>query len=79
MNRTTLVEWIFEALKDLDGRAEIVDVSKHIWQHHQKEIEASGDFFFRWQYDMRWAVQILRKNGRVKTGKNSHRGIWELV
>lgn len=79
MNRTLMGEWIVEALKEYGGLATILAVYKHIWMYHRKELEASGDFFYKWQYEVRWAVWQLRKKGIVKSGKDNPRGIWELV
>jgi hypothetical protein len=60
MMREKLKEWILEAVSALGGEATIVDVAKYIWTHHQSDLEAAGDFFYIWQYEMRWAAQRLR-------------------
>ena len=79
VDRLTLMEWIVDALRHHGGKAHWLAVYKHIWQNHRQELEASGDFFFKWQYDGRWSAQELRKKGVLKTGKESPKGIWELV
>lgn len=78
MGRHILSEWVLNALIALRGQATIKDVHKHIWKHHQKEIESSEDLFYNWQYEVRWAASKLRKDGRMKTSKDTQRGKWEL-
>lgn len=79
MDRSIMGEWIVDALKDLGGLGTILAVNEHIWQHHEAELKASGDFFFKWQYEVRWAAAMLRKNGALVKGKTSRRGVWELA
>jgi hypothetical protein len=64
-NRDDLKDWVYQAVKDGNGRAKVVGVSKHIWDHHEEELRASGDLFYTWQYEMRWAAQRLREEGRL--------------
>jgi len=68
--------WVYEAVKFHSGRASVLAVAKHIWKHHSKEIEASGDDFYTWQYDMRWAAQKQRNRGKMRIGL--HRS-WETT
>lgn len=58
-----LQRWVVEALDHHGGRAHLVDVARHIWLHHEAELRESGDLFYTWQYDMRWAAQKLRDRG----------------
>ena len=73
-----LSPWVARALKELGGRGTIVGVAKIIWREHEPELRKSGDLFFTWQYDMRWAANKLRRSGDIKPVENSPRGIWEL-
>lgn len=43
----------------------MIDVAKHIWANHEDELKRSGDLFYSWQYDMRWAAQNLRGAGQL--------------
>jgi hypothetical protein len=61
-----LKAWVLEAVEAQDGRASVLNVAKHIWQVHEPELRASGDLFFTWQYDMRWAAQALRDDGQLE-------------
>jgi hypothetical protein len=72
-----LVGWVAEALREHGGIASIPEVAKHIWVHHEAELRASGDMFFTWQYDMRWAAQSLVQKGLLD--KTIERGKWRLI
>lgn len=77
--REDLQNWIVAALKAHAGSASIVQVAQHIWTHHEDELRASGDLFFTWQYDMRWAGMRLRKRKIVQAAEISKRGEWQLA
>lgn len=72
-----LREWIIEELANLGGRAHHVRVAEAIWLRHETELRASGDLFYTWQYDLRWAKQELQNAG-VLTAKPKPRGTWAL-
>lgn len=67
-----LEDWIVEALNAMNGRGSPVTVSKHIWEHHRLELERSGDMFYKWQYDMRWAAQRLRDTNKLLKTHDRH-------
>lgn len=71
--------WLVEALEANNGSASIVEVCKHIWQNHEDELRRSGDPFFTWQYDVRWAAVVLRREGIMRAAGVSPRGIWVLL
>lgn len=64
--RDDLWLWVHEAVAALGGEASVVDVAKEIWNAHDGDIRKSGDLFYTWQYDMRWAAQRLREQGKLK-------------
>ena len=74
-----LQDWVRFALRDLGGSASLVAVAKHIWATHESELKSSGDLFFTWQYDMRWAANVLRRRGVMKPAEASPTGVWELA
>lgn len=78
VDRNDLKQWVLEALKELSGSATLLNVIKKVWEKHRREIEVSGDLFFTWQYDIRWAATSLRKQKKMKAAKKSPRGVWEL-
>ena len=77
--KENLREWLIEALEANKGSASIVDVCKYIWVHYEKELRMSGDLFFTWQYDVRWAAAQLRYGGIMREARLSPKGIWEQV
>ena len=78
MAKERLGAWIVQALQDYGGSAALVDVCRHVWQHHEADLAASGDLFFTWQYDIRWAATQLRTFGTLRPPSKSQRGVWEL-
>jgi hypothetical protein len=67
----SLKAWVLEALSALGGSARVPDIARHIWDNHEPELRASGDLFYTWQYAMRWAGQVLQKEGKLsKKGEN---------
>jgi hypothetical protein len=64
-DRKSMTAWVLEALNELGGAAPILEVNKAIWRRHAKEIEASEELFYRWQYEIRWAADLLRKSGDI--------------
>jgi len=74
-----LQEWVALALRELGGRATLVAVAKKVWEKHEKELRSSGDLFFTWQYDIRWAANVLRHSGTMKPAEMSPKGVWELA
>jgi hypothetical protein len=77
IERRVLTHWIVEAL-DAFGGARVVDVCKHIWDHHEDELRAAGDLFYTWQYEVRWAAQMLRHAGTLAPAAPNRRGWWEV-
>lgn len=74
------MEWVIEALTELGGSGGVVDVSKQVWSTHEGDLAASGDLFFTWQYDLRWAAQTLRNGGVLKPLQGRRgRTKWELA
>jgi hypothetical protein len=71
--------WVVDALKHLGGNGTIVQVSKYVWDHHEKELKDSGNLFYTWQYDLRWAANRLRRKKKIRPAEDSPRGVWELV
>lgn len=79
INREDLCNWLIKALKANNGSASIVEICKYVWENCQNELRSSGDLFFTWQYDIRWAATQLRKKGIIRGANLSPKGIWELV
>ena len=77
--REDLRNWLIEALKANNGRASIVELCRYVWEKYENELRRSGDLFFTWQFDIRWAATHLRKEGIMRAAELSPRGIWELA
>ena len=79
MKREDLKSCVVEALNAQGGKGTIVDVARKIWQRHEAELRLSGDLFFTWQYDIRWAKKQLRDEGRLKIGQIGNKSLWILT
>ena len=77
--KNDLKSWVIQALKEQGGSARIPEVAKHIWDNHEAELRASGDLFYTWQYDMRWAADRLRAEYRLQPKPRGERGPWRLI
>lgn len=78
MTKDDLQTCVVEALKKLGGKGSIVEIAKIIYDTYEKELKASGNLFYTWQYDMRWAATQLRRQNKMKPAVQSRNGIWEL-
>ncbi|WP_458791647.1 hypothetical protein [Yoonia sp. MH D7] len=65
-DKSDLQEWVIDGLKANGGEVHLSKVAKYIWDNHEADLRASGDLFYTWQYDMRWAAQNLQKVGKLK-------------
>lgn len=77
--RDDLEAWLVDAFRALGGRGRIVDLCKHIWENHEEELRNSGELFYTWQYDVRWAANRLRRKKVMKAQEVSPKGLWELA
>jgi hypothetical protein len=76
--RENLKNWVREALGALGGRAHINDVARQIWLDHEDDLRNAGDYFYSWQYDMRWAAQRLRDKKLLSFHKVGAKSVWTL-
>jgi hypothetical protein len=79
MTREQLPQIIEQSLRRLGGTAPLVEVAKDIWVHHEPELKASGNLFYTWQYEMRWAAQKLRESHKLAYSKKDRKQVWELI
>ncbi len=79
MTKYDLPNLLYDTLKNLGGRANIVSICRSFWQQYHNELLDSGDLFYTWQYDIRWAATNLRKSKKMKAADDSIKGIWELA
>lgn len=78
MTRNDLPRMLEETLKSINGRGSIVEVCKEFWKKHENELKESGDLFYTWQYDIRWAATELRRSNILKAAEDSQKGVWVL-
>jgi hypothetical protein len=76
--KNDLGQLIVKCLKENNGKATIVEVSRYIWKNHEEELRGSGDLFYTWQYDFRWQATDLRKQGVLKKTESRSR-YWEMA
>ncbi|TGD97975.1 hypothetical protein [Methylobacterium nonmethylotrophicum] len=79
MTREDLVPIVEAAVHHYGGKANLIQVAKFIWDNHEGSLRSAGDFFYKWQYEARWAANELRQQGVLKPTTISGRGILELA
>ena len=75
-SKRDLEKWIVDALMSSGGTSTIVEVCKYVWEHHESDLRKSGDLFYTWGYDIRWARNNLAEKGVID--RNSPKGTWRL-
>lgn len=73
-----LVTWVRAAVTDL-GPTNVIGVAKWIWQRHEMDLRSSGDLFYTWQYDIRWAAQKLRDRDVLAPTGRGLGSVWRLA
>jgi len=79
MTKNDLPNELYKTLKMLGGKATLLEICKAFWGSHENELRNSGDLFYTWQYDIRWAATDLRKTGRMVAAQSSSQGVWEII
>ena len=72
------MEWVIDCLRENGGKGWPREVSKWVWDKHRKELEGS-ELMYTWQYDIRWAAQKLRHEGKLKPVHGRRDLPWELA
>ena len=78
VTKLDLQTWLVDALKAHGGKATIVELCQHVWTQHEDELKSSGDLFYTWQYDIRWAATKLRQKGILAAADAAPKGTWIL-
>jgi hypothetical protein len=79
LTKQDLPKLVLEALQELDGSGTVVEVARQVWRDHETELRDSGDLFFTWQYDLRWAAQHLRDEGQLAPTSRGAASRWVLA
>jgi hypothetical protein len=78
ISRDNMTDLLYEVLKDMGGKGTIVEVCKAFWEKHENDLRRSGEWFYKWQYEIRWAATELRREKLLKPAEYSPKGLWEL-
>lgn len=79
ISKHTLRTWVVDALTSLGGSGSVVEVCEVIWERHEDELREAGDLFYTWQYDVRWAAQVLRNEGALVAAEGRRGGPWRVA
>lgn len=79
ITKDMLPDLLYGVLKSMGGSASWLQVCKKFYSIYENDLKNSGDLFYTWQYDIRWAATDLRKSGRMKDAKVSPGGVWEII
>jgi hypothetical protein len=77
--REIMTDWVVEALRQLGGRGTILEIARRVWDRHEPDIRAAGDLLYEWQYELRWAGDMLRRDGVLRPTEDGPRGTWQLA
>lgn len=75
VDKQELKSWVLEAVDAL-GPCTVLAASKWVWENHEAELTGAGDLFFTWQYDIRWAAQMLRTEGTLAPVARGAGSVW---
>ena len=64
-----IVDWVFDAIDKLGGRADFVKVAEEIWNRHEPELRDAGELFFIWQTIVRRVAPWLEDPERSRSEK----------
>ena len=79
ITKEMLPDLLYSVLKKMGGSASLLAVCKKFYSIYEVELKSSGDLFYTWQYDIRWAATTLRKTDRMIDAKVSPNGVWEII
>ena len=55
MTKEMLPDLLYGILRDMGGHGSIISICKRFWSEYENELRNSGDLFYTWHYDIRWA------------------------
>lgn len=77
--REIMTEWVAEAIRAHGGSATILDIARHVWDNREADIREVPNLLYEWQYELRWAGNLVRRDGVIRPADTSPRGVWELA
>lgn len=75
MKKHDLIDSLYDTIKQLGGKAVMIDIFCKFGDLHGKNLNTYDDLFCTWNYDICWAATELRKQGKMKpasTKENPH-------
>jgi hypothetical protein len=78
VSRKEFSPWVIAALENHSGTANIFQISKYVWDNYHHIISQDSKMLYTWQYELRWAIQNLKKELKIQHKEKSIRGTWEL-
>ena len=78
LTRSDFKPWIIAALRAHGGSASIAQVCKHIWEHNHALIVQDEALLYTGQFEVRWAKDLLSRDGILLPAKQSGKGRWQL-
>lgn len=79
LTKQDLPRIVLDVLEHLGGSGSVVEVAREVWQRHEPELRVSGDLFYTWQYDLRWAAQELRNDGLLAPTSRGASSRWTVA
>ncbi|MBR4770387.1 MAG: hypothetical protein IK090_05605 [Clostridia bacterium] len=79
MKREDLPAALYVVMQKMGGAGTLLDICKEFWKQFETDLRQSGDLFYTWQYDIRWAATTLRKLGKMEDTSNCAKGIWKII
>lgn len=88
ISRNDLPELLYNTIKELGGKADMMTIFKKFYHDNEQLLKKSGDLFYTWNYDIRWAATKLRKKNKMRPARQwentygadiSSRGILEII
>ena len=79
MKREDLPARLYIVIEGLGGEGTLLDICKKFWEQYETELQKSGDLFYTWQYDIRWAATSLRKAGLMEEANTCEKGTWRII
>lgn len=61
------------------GAAHPLRRCKHIWEHNHALIAQDEALLYTWQFEVRWAKDLLTREGTLLPAKQSGKGRWTLA
>ena len=79
MTRKNIPTALYVVMRNMGGSGTVVEICKAFWKQFESDLRQSGDLFYTWQYDIRWAATTLRKLGKMVDASCCAKGEWIII